>query len=435
MRKQTDKNKVDTCSEETSTGTTMASDPSGHDKNFLEAPPDELTCLICHCVARDPLQTQCCGKLYCKSCLERLRQNEGTCPTCRKRRFSTFSDHISYRRIKALKLACDNEDKGCKWTGELAQLERHIAAECMFAEVPCRIGCFKTLLRCNMQEHLERECPLREYKCPLCKEWGKYHTMTREHLRQCPNLIIACPNVGCHVRKAIPEIIVHRKTCPKEKVSCSYFEVGCDVYHTRETLEQHETECMQRHLQLAMKKMTSMQAVSASLQAVTSIPPQVFKMSDFRNHKEEEKRWYTPFFYSHQGGYRMSLCVFANGQGDAKGTHISAFVYVNAGENDDKLVWPFRGEVTFGLLNQLANSGHFTTSVGFEEEEISASNQRPADGKRTSGRGYPKVIEHGQLEYNSTTNCQYLKDDCLYIRVSSVDVYDSNKPWLSTYLK
>ena len=107
-----------TCREEGSTRcTTMASGPSGHDNNFLETPPDEFTCLIFHCVAKDPLQTQCCGKLYCKSCLERLQgPNKGTSPTFRKRRFSTLSDHISNRRIKALKLTCDNKEKGCKWT-------------------------------------------------------------------------------------------------------------------------------------------------------------------------------------------------------------------------------------------------------------------------------------------------------------------------------
>ena len=128
----------------------------------------------------------------------------------------------------------------------------------------------------------------------------------------------------------------------------------------------------------------------------------------------------------------MSLEVHPNGKGDAMGSHLSAFVFLIAGENDHKLMWPFRGEVTFAILNQLANSSHFTATVRFEEEEISASNQIPAYGRRSHGWGLLKLIEHGQLEYNSTTNCRYVKDDCLYIRVSAVKVYDSNKPWLTT---
>ena len=69
----------------------------------------------------------------------------------------------------------------------------------------------------------------------------------------------------------------------------------------------------------------------------------------------------------------MSLEVHPSGKGDARGSHLSAFVFLIAGENDHKLVWPFRGEVTFAILNQLANSSHFTATVRFEEEEISAS--------------------------------------------------------------
>ena len=407
----------------------MASDHSGHDKNYLETPPDDLTCLICHSVARDPLQTQCCGKLYCKSCLERHSQNEGTCPTCRKRRFSTFSDQLSNRRIKALKLMCDNEEKGCKWTGELDQLEQHIAAECMFAEVPASNGCSKTLLRSNMQKHLKRECPHREYKCPHCKEYGKYQTMTCEHLRQCPNLRIPCPNVGCNVRKTRLEIKVHRKTCRKEKVACSYCEVGCDVYKTRETLEQHETECMERHLQLAMKKITSL---ASSLQGITSLPPQVFKMPNFDTLKRDNEVWYSPCFYTHTGGYKMCLEVNANGDqdGNGKGTHVSVYVYIMASKNDKNLLWPFRGEISLELLNQLDDRNHKVYTLNYDTKGIEDYNCI-ADGGKSFGWGTWRFISQGALSHNPANNCQYLKDDCLFFRLTQVKVYTSNKPWLT----
>ena len=34
----------------------------GYSFNFIESPPDEFVCLICHLVARDPQQLLCCGK-------------------------------------------------------------------------------------------------------------------------------------------------------------------------------------------------------------------------------------------------------------------------------------------------------------------------------------------------------------------------------------
>ena len=49
---------------------------------FVSEPDDELKCLICLGIAKDPLQHVACGKLFCKACIE----NHGTskpCPNCR----------------------------------------------------------------------------------------------------------------------------------------------------------------------------------------------------------------------------------------------------------------------------------------------------------------------------------------------------------------
>ncbi len=61
----------------------------GYDHNWLEEPPDDLKCLICLCVARDPHQhpgdaTNECGKVFCHSCITEHKKNEATCPNCRE---------------------------------------------------------------------------------------------------------------------------------------------------------------------------------------------------------------------------------------------------------------------------------------------------------------------------------------------------------------
>ena len=63
----------------------------GYDHNFIESPPDEFVCLICHLVARNPQQLLCCGKLCCNSCLKESRKHTEDCPQCRKRA-SSFQD-------------------------------------------------------------------------------------------------------------------------------------------------------------------------------------------------------------------------------------------------------------------------------------------------------------------------------------------------------
>ena len=55
----------------------------GYEHQFVESPPDDLLCLICLSVARDPQQISCCGKVLCKGCLEELKKHSNLCPQCR----------------------------------------------------------------------------------------------------------------------------------------------------------------------------------------------------------------------------------------------------------------------------------------------------------------------------------------------------------------
>ena len=49
---------------------------------FLEEPDNELKCVICLDIARDPHQHEECGKLVCRECLERYGRNK-PCAHCR----------------------------------------------------------------------------------------------------------------------------------------------------------------------------------------------------------------------------------------------------------------------------------------------------------------------------------------------------------------
>ena len=56
----------------------------GYDHQFVESPPDDLLCLICLSVVREPQQISCCGKVLCKVCLDELRkEHSNLCPQCR----------------------------------------------------------------------------------------------------------------------------------------------------------------------------------------------------------------------------------------------------------------------------------------------------------------------------------------------------------------
>ena len=48
----------------------------------------------------------------------------------------------------------------------------------------------------------------------------------------------------------------------------------------------------------------------------------------------------------------MCVQVYPNGFGKAEGTHVTMSTCIMRGEYDDKLIWPFQGEIVVELLNQ-----------------------------------------------------------------------------------
>ena len=68
----------------------------GYDYKFVDVPSDDLKCLICLCVARDPQQhgDGGCGKIFCTSCINKHKRTNDKCPNCRKV-ITTFKDERS----------------------------------------------------------------------------------------------------------------------------------------------------------------------------------------------------------------------------------------------------------------------------------------------------------------------------------------------------
>jgi len=64
------------------------------DYKFVTEPSDGLKCLICLEVAKDPVQHETCGRLYCEECIERYGKDQ-PCPNCRTTGTHYFVDHKS----------------------------------------------------------------------------------------------------------------------------------------------------------------------------------------------------------------------------------------------------------------------------------------------------------------------------------------------------
>ena len=355
------------------------------------------------------------------------------------------------RNIRALKVKCSNLGNGCQWTGRLEELETHLQS-CDCAHLPCTNECKNNdqvvkILRKNLRNHLTNKCPRRQYQCPHCEEMGEHQERTTSHLETCPQVKVQCPNAQCEASIPRCEVSTNRSTCEYEPLSCKYTEVGCEERPLRKDLKKHE-EDDQLHLRITKEKVLQISKLLGS--RITSRFN--FKLTNFQMHRKDNKIFYSPPFRTSSNGYKICVGVYANGNGEGQGTHLSAYAFLMKGENDDYLTWPFTGNVKIELLNQLEDNHHHNLTANFPADNT-ASN-RVVDGERGTGWGWHKFISHTDLEYqpdldriglydsddsdlydpdqNSQLdkNYQYLKDDTLIFRVTAEQCEEHSKPWL-----
>ena len=225
--------------------------PGGYVYEFVDTNlPDEFECPICTLVPRDVHQASCCGKMFCKSCLDSLkrRSNSIICPNCHKDLTNNFFKDVNInKKIRNLYIYCTNQKKSCRWEGPLRHINEHLS-KCLLQTVECRNSCGQRLDRNNLKEHLLSTCPRRIVSCVYCQKEDEYQIICGDrHYKKCTGILELCPNNGCEEK--IPQHLItqHRNTCPKEVVVCQYFYVGCNKKMKRENVAQHNKDKMKDH--------------------------------------------------------------------------------------------------------------------------------------------------------------------------------------------
>ena len=421
----------------------------GYEYKFVNPVPDRCVCNICHLPSRDAHMTgQCCeGQTICKSCLDQWQITAGNmkCPVCREEEGGFHPNYPIAREIKSLHIYCTNKRKGCKWQGELNDINNHLGNSdgCQFEEVKCSNECGKMIQRRYLTSHVKTECPRRKVNCQYCHDTGEHQFIEGQHKEECPKLPLPCPN-NCEVGSVPREDMeAHRKECPLEMIQCEYYSVGCThVKLARKDMEEHDNEKMKEHLMMTKNKLAVTTAqLDAAMKQINSLAmlvntqlypvhletmvrnfkhtcPVTVKMPEYKDKKENEIEWYSDPFYTHNNGYKMCVNIDAGGYDEGEGTHLSVFLFLMKGPHDDELTWPLRGKFEIKLLNQIRDSEHHCDTVTYDETADSSAG-RVTEGDRSAGRGNHQFITNEDLNKITPTH-QYLKDDCLFFQVTKL---------------
>ena len=151
------------------------------------------------------------------------------------------------------------------------------------------------------------------------------------------------------------------------------------------------------------EQIKTLQGRIAALEGRFCCPPCEFIMYDFSKHKAADDEWLSPPFYSHPGGYKQRLAVYANGHGQYKGKQASFIQYTMKGEYDHQLEWPRTLATKIHLLNYTI--GEWGRGVGYS---ALCTKHTAAQERRTC--------------WHYIINSSHLQNDCIHFRVTEVNL-------------
>ena len=473
---------------------------------FVDPPPYDCQCRVCLEIFKDKVcfQTKCCGHHICSDCATQLKNMETPCAVCRSGSFDVNEDQFFTREILNLKVRCYYSNAGCKWTGELRQLDGH-EKKCTKKLVECQY-CNKNYHRSDINEHLLTcrkanaivTCPNR------CSNPKQKRDTIKAHLENdCPLRVIIPPNgalpitangetsivpvsftmldylkhlecgqpwysppfytsesgyklsirVDAKLNEESNHLSVHACVLKGEYddqlqwpihaemkisllnwkgISKSLYLPG-DEYCKQVLVEEITplgkgiTEFISNEdLALILNKNMqelSCKCLSFRVESVRILPmPQVipdwakhnsinyFAINSFKRMKKEGcNEFLGPSFYTHKNGYKIELSVKLLPNGET-GTDVYVTARVVEREHGNKSVWPFYGELGIDLINWRNDKNHKQIKITFDEYNQSDAVQ--------SSVGILKFEEYSQLTYNSATDTEYLRNDCLLFKVA-----------------
>ena len=365
---------------------------------------------------------------HCRECFQRRELLNHETSVCTQRPYSceycrdfnsTFKDvtsnHLSVCPDRPV--PCPN---GCGSSLELKLLDNHLK-ECPLEVIECPFsysGCSEKLPRKDMPKHLTEDVALH------------LNLQTTHHIHELKKLNKRMSELETQLNEARVEVVDLRTENQlllgkvQQECKVQVTTVGQDMKYAQDQrlkghlgtlrgeIKKAQVETKQEiakqvhsdiHGQVQEIKKSQVEITKqiksdfATLHSHIGLVPCNITMPSFIQKKYSNEPWYSPSFYTHPHGYKMCLRVNANGYGAGENSHVSVFVYMMKGEYDDDLKWPFRGDITIQLLNQMRDDEADLTrvlDVAYDDD----FGDRVLEGERSvNGLGFQTFIRHTNL--------------------------------------
>ena len=249
-------------------------------------------------------------------------------------------------------------------------------------------------------------------KCPTdgCN-WTvyKYDSKKADKIRR---LMVYCPNktAGCEEKMPFSTVGRHLEQCPQQEIPCTYRELGCTETVKRGSMHDH-VNWTNIHLEKAGEAILKLKQEKKT----NLVPPLQFKIGPVRKGRYQKKTLVTDStpFYSHQHGYRLTMKLGIHVNLKQRLSQFNILLCSVQGENDDSLIWPFKGTMSLALLNHTENRDHCVSEIKFSLEKGSKS--QIVEKRFDPPSKY--VTEGG--------------DGVLNFCISKIEIDEESKPWLT----
>ena len=407
---------------------------------------DELVKLEDHVASCEMQDVEC--PLKCRAKLKRVKQDDHLKNECPHRQTNcehccmTGEHHVIIGQHRdqcpKLPLSCPND---CGLTDIIrSEMDEHLK-KCPLQKTICKyhnIGCKAVLTNENQDEH--DEACMKEHFQLMSKEL----THTRKELTDTNLRLNRANQFTEQTRNELMEVKLKAS-----KTEQSIEKVTGELLHTKEELViaqakvskvEQNTENMQKEFEARLLKVqgeyhqwkkTSCSVLSSTLpsldwqtklivsgmllEQLDIVAPVVVKVTSVSAMIKNDETFQSATFFTHNFGYVACLLVTPNGVGHLKGSQLSVSISILNGPNDEKLIWPLKGQFTVILLNQVKNSNHLYQILSRDSGKGNTDSVSPSS---TTAASYVRKAFCTQTTLFSVSPARkYLIGDTLYMQV------------------